>query len=169
MLRNCLVLTLLLCGNALLCAQQISVFCPAMDVKRLEPKKNNIWQCAREVGTATIKLPGEPDLEFGEFVIPPTLVRPTNKRFKRLSINFVVDACTQFGFSAQMDQLSISLPAEYVSAGRAQPMKASVLLTRSDGREFRGFVVYPTSVTSRVGIGWRKASEVNATGALMLP
>ncbi len=139
-------------------AQQVVVTCPAMPVNRISIRPD-VWECAREVGTATVTLPDRV-LTFKEFVIPPTLVR-------KVGLRRFVDACNQFGHSEQMDQLSIDLPREPVSLlGVAQPMKAAVALTLIDGTVYRGFVIYPASKSTRVGFGRRIAAEVTALGTV---
>lgn len=135
----------------------VSAYCPAMPVRRLSLIPN-VWECAREVGTGTAKF-SDKTLTFSEFVIPPTLVR------KKL-IGHMVDACNQFGFSDDMDQLSIDLPRERVVLGVAARMVAPATLTLHDGTEYHGSVVYPACRSRRVGFGLREAEEVTATGTI---
>lgn len=137
----------------------VSAYCPAMPITRLSLVPN-VWECAREVGTGTAKLPSK-TLTFREFVIPPTLVR-------KVVIGHMVDACNQFGFSDDMDQLSIDLPRERVVLGVAERMTARATLTLHDGTEFRGSVVYPACRSRRVGIGQREAEEVTAYGKVTI-
>ena len=139
-------------------AQTVSIsgVCPAMPVNRLSffPP---VWQCAKEVGTASAILPDGTKLIFSDFEIQPTTV--TKKKGKR-----TVSACTQYGFSQNMDQLSAYLPEETVTAGGAQPMQAPFVLTMHDGAVYTGFITYPVSHIQWVGPGRCIASQVLMTG-----
>lgn len=133
----------------------VSAECPEMDVFLVRRFRPNIWECAKEIGIGKAKMPDGSMLLFPEFTIAPTLV-----------INHVVQPCFQFGHSDKMDQLHISLPAENVVFGVAQPMRALATLTRHTGETYTGFIVYPASKSRWVGVGHRRAAAVTATGTV---
>lgn len=128
---------------------------PVLLKQRFRP---NIWECQREIGNAVATMPDGRKLIFADFEIAPTLV-----------INKVVQPCVQFGYSQDMDQLHIDLPAEPVRLGVAQPMRCVATLTLHTGEAYTGIVVYPESRSVRTGFGQRKAAPVTATGEVSLP
>lgn len=135
-----------------------SVWCPRMAVDRLSLLPN-IWECAREIGTADLTFWDNSSLHFPDFEIAPTLVR--KKGLKRF-----VDPCVQQGHTDNMDQLYIELPSERVILGVAKAMRAQATLTTHYGDVYVGTVLYPDSRSTRVGFGHRSAAAVTATGKL---
>lgn len=160
MIRLALLLLLILATIA--DAQDITVNCPSMFVRK---QGIGFWMTDRIVCTATVKLPGE-TLTFPAFVIEPTPVRGI--------FNRAVDPCVSSGASADGSTLTLNLPRERIVlvgfTPTAEAMTATGSLTRPSGKVYLVSVRYPACPTSAVrgSLGRvRLAAPVTAVGGFV--